>query len=153
MKGIAGQECPRDSTSTRPPPPPPPPSTTPPPPGSCMTESGPDSGKECTFPFQFGDVTYNECTYDANEPGDTEPWCSTLTDSDGVHVGGQGNWGWCSSDCPAEATPPPPTCEDTAKPKKCARKCKKEKKCRKNNLCKNKCKLTCNENFPDLGIC
>ena len=30
------------------------------------------------------------------------PWCSTLTDSEGNHVGGQGKWGHCPDSCEAD---------------------------------------------------
>ena len=70
-----------------------------PPPTGCTTVSGADPGKSCVFPFRFNGVVYNECTFDGNAAGETEPWCSTLTDSNNDHVGGQGNWGFCSSNC------------------------------------------------------
>ena len=92
--------------STSPPPPPPPPPT-----GRCATVGGPDTGETCIFPFRFNGVLYNACTYEGNSVGETEPWCSTLTDSNDVHVGGEGNWGYCSSACPVDgdSTSAPPT--------------------------------------------
>ena len=99
-------------TTTRPPPPTPPPPTPPPPPpsaGSCITVGGADPNKQCVFPFQFGGDTYNDCTFEGNQPGETQPWCSTLTDNNGVHIGGQGNWGFCPSNCQTVGPPPPTT--------------------------------------------
>merc|ERR1711974_111275 len=66
-------------------------------PTSCQTNGGANSGVNCVFPFTFRGVTYDGCTTVA----DDQLWCSTLTDSDGVHIGGQGNWGYCSPDCPS----------------------------------------------------
>ena len=85
-------------------------------PTGCITVSGPDSGKSCVFPFRFNGVLYNECTLDGNAPGETEPWCSTLTNSNDDHVGGQGNWGFCASDCTGDggSTSAPPTTSPTA---------------------------------------
>ena len=83
----------------------PPPTTIPPlsttsSPTICRTVRGPDSGYPCVFPFRFEGVLHKECTFVGNYPGETEPWCSTLTNSNDDHVGGQGNWGFCASDCP-----------------------------------------------------
>ena len=84
------------------------PTTTASPPTGCTTVSGPDPGKACVFPFNFNGVTYNACTLDGNTAGQTEPWCSTLTDANGDHIGSQGNWGFCSSNCASPPPPPPP---------------------------------------------
>ena len=67
---------------------------------SCRTVSGPDSGQSCVLPFRFKGVLFNGCTFVGSSPGETEPWCSTLKNSNNDHVGGQGNWGFCASDCP-----------------------------------------------------
>ena len=56
--------------------------------------SGPSSNHTCIFPFVFNDITYNECTHD--EDGF---WCSTKVDSNGNHIGKQGNWGICGQKC------------------------------------------------------
>ena len=35
-----------------------------------------------------------------NAAGDITPWCSTLVDDSGTHIGeGAGNWGHCGPDC------------------------------------------------------
>merc|ERR1712080_409054 len=64
----------------------------------CVTDGGPSSGSACVFPFYFGGWTYFECTFDYSDDG--RPWCSTKTDSEGHHIGGQGNWGSCPQTCP-----------------------------------------------------
>jgi hypothetical protein len=46
------------------------------------------------FPFTFNGQTADSCT---TMDGDLTPWCSTQTDSAGVHV--QGNWGYCEASC------------------------------------------------------
>lgn len=79
---------------------------------SCRTIGGGDIGASCIFPFTYKDITYTGCIFvDAD---DRKPWCSTLTDSDGQHVGGQGKWGHCPPTCsvdgagqPSSATPAP----------------------------------------------
>jgi len=76
--------------------------TTPAPPASrptsgCTTNGGSDSGARCVFPFTYKDKVYSGCILvDAD---DGVPWCSTLTDQNGIHVGGQGKWGHCPSTC------------------------------------------------------
>ena len=134
--------------------------TAPPPPptgctGCCTTASSSDAGKPCVFPFRFNGVLYNECTLDGNSPGETVPWCSTMTDSNDNHVGGQGKWGFCSSNCQTGPTSPPPTptptqppttpapCVDLIEEKKCQKKCNNAKKCSKKKVCKRKCNKTC----------
>jgi len=63
----------------------------------CTTNGGGDSGARCVFPFTFKERVYRGCILvDAD---DGIPWCSTLTDSSGQHVGGQGKWGHCPSTC------------------------------------------------------
>ena len=62
--------------------------------------SGPDTGSACVFPFTFNSVTYVSCAewvYGGSNQGQT--WCSTKVDTSGVHVNGEGNYGFCSSDC------------------------------------------------------
>ena len=56
--------------------------------------SGPSSNNTCIFPFVFNDKTYNECARDADGF-----WCSTKVDSNGNHIGAQGNWGICGPTC------------------------------------------------------
>ena len=59
----------------------------------CTTSGGPKSGYNCIFPFSNNGKVYGGCTCDLNSP-DEKPWCSTKTDSDGVHI--KGNWGYCN---------------------------------------------------------
>ena len=42
----------------------------------------------------FNGITYNECAHDADGF-----WCSTKVDSNGNHIGEQGNWGLCGQNC------------------------------------------------------
>ena len=65
---------------------------------TCQTESGPDPNSECQFPFEFHGEIYNNCTYDFFQT-ETNPWCSTKVDEYGVHIGGQGYWGYCPQTC------------------------------------------------------
>jgi len=66
-------------------------------PSSCVTVGGGRTGSPCVFPFIYKDKTHSGCTLvDAD---DGKPWCSTLTDGSGNHVGGQGQWGHCPDDC------------------------------------------------------
>lgn len=51
-------------------------------------------GEKCVFPFKFDGVKHHECILG----GFPTPWCSTRTD--GVHIGGKGYYGDCSSKCP-----------------------------------------------------
>jgi len=63
----------------------------------CTTIGGGDPGASCAFPFIYRDVEYRGCILvDAD---DNIPWCSTLTDRNGNHVGGQGKWGHCPPTC------------------------------------------------------
>ena len=59
----------------------------------CKTKDG----KDCKFPFTYQNVTYTNCPVDPINPNET--WCSIKTDSNGVHVNGVGNYGFCSDDC------------------------------------------------------
>ena len=67
----------------------------------CLTTGGGNAGKICVFPFNFDGVTYNGCTTVI----DDKLWCSTLTNN-GVHVGGQNQWGYCNSQCPVDEAEP-----------------------------------------------
>ena len=63
----------------------------------CVTVGGGQRGANCAFPFIYKEREYSGCILvDAD---DGKPWCSTLTDQDGVHVGGQGKWGHCPASC------------------------------------------------------
>ena len=64
----------------------------------CITVDGADNGTTCVFPFRYSGLTYKACTMKS----DVRPWCSTLIDDDGVHVPGQGKWGYCDPDCPCD---------------------------------------------------
>merc|ERR1711970_320281 len=79
---------------------------------SCVTTGGNKVGLPCVFPFTNKGVTYTSCTTDG---GFSKPWCSTATDIFGNHV--LGNWGDCSSSCPAQTgTTAAPTCSTVSGP-------------------------------------
>ena len=59
-----------------------------------MTVSGPSANQKCIFPFVFGGTTNIKCAHDADGF-----WCSTKVDSNGNHIGGEGNWGICGPSC------------------------------------------------------
>ena len=66
-----------------------------------MTVGGGDTGANCVFPFMFKGKSYSGCTL--ADADDGKPWCSTLVDAQGVHVGGQGKWGHCGQQCTNDA--------------------------------------------------
>ena len=60
---------------------------------------GPSNGTTCVFPFTSSGMTYEACTM----ASDVKPWCSTKVDENGVHVTGQGKWGYCDpEECPCD---------------------------------------------------
>ena len=65
--------------------------------GICLTVGGGKVGANCAFPFLFRGTFYRGCT----RTGDPKNrlWCSTRTDSQGVHISGRREWGYCNSDC------------------------------------------------------
>merc|ERR1719336_302602 len=74
--------------------------TTSSPSSTCTTVSGPAAGSDCVFPFTFSGTTYVSCAewiYGGENQG--SKWCSTKVDSQGVHVNGEGNYGFCGADC------------------------------------------------------
>merc|ERR1712061_795824 len=46
---------------------------------SCTTDSGPQSGQACVFPFRYNGVVYTSCTTE----GQAQPWCATSVDTAG----------------------------------------------------------------------
>ena len=56
---------------------------------------GPDTLKNCVFPFKVGNATYNSCTNDHDKT--KKFWCSTQVEENGVHV--KARWGYCDPDC------------------------------------------------------
>ena len=75
----------------------------------CTTESGASPNLPCIFPFRFNGVTHTTCIWDMAHLTEHKPWCSTLVDEVGHHVGGQSKWGNCGPDCPI----PPDTRNET----------------------------------------
>ena len=65
----------------------------------CKTVSGPSPNASCIFPFEFRGITYHKCTTVITPSNPIKPWCSTLVDDSGKHVGGGGNFGSCEQDC------------------------------------------------------
>ena len=61
--------------------------------GKCTTESGPEPGRPCIFPFIYNGVTYKECT----SADWDQPWCSTEVNDNQNHVAGK--WGNCKTTC------------------------------------------------------
>ena len=84
----------------------------------CRTIGGPvGPGSQCQLPFIFQGTTYFGCPVDLVD--NTKTWCSTKIDENGVHVSGQGAYGFCSSTCPkhVEDQAPidvPTTCSNSA---------------------------------------
>jgi len=71
----------------------------------CKTVSGANPGKNCVLPFIYKGVRQESCTLEDADDG--KAWCSTLVDTEGVHVGGKGQWGHCSADCFKQKVPEP----------------------------------------------
>ena len=59
----------------------------------CETESGPEPGRPCVFPFMYKGVTYNECTSVEWD----QPWCAVVVDNNQIHI--KGKWGNCKKTC------------------------------------------------------
>jgi len=66
-------------------------------PSTCLTVSGAKPDSYCVFPFKVSNLTITGCT---KIDGDTNAWCATKVDSQGVIV--PGNWGYCSETCPVQ---------------------------------------------------
>ena len=56
---------------------------------------GPDSFKQCAFPFVYNEEIYYGCPSDY-----LGPWCATKVDQNGNYIPKQGSWGYCNSACP-----------------------------------------------------
>lgn len=50
---------------------------------------------DCVFPFVYQGVVYNGCSYVGHF---NQPWCSTATGDDNVHIEGAGNYHICNFD-------------------------------------------------------
>ena len=66
----------------------------------CHTVGGNHPNVDCVFPFKYGGFTYNNNLCPTVGSADGLPWCSTMTDDEGVHL--DGNWGHCSDGCKAK---------------------------------------------------
>merc|ERR1711962_556337 len=67
---------------------------------NCIASSGPGKGLPCVFPFKYNDVVYYTCSNANKHVTNNKPWCSTLVDREGNHIGGVGAWGNCDETCP-----------------------------------------------------
>jgi len=67
------------------------------------TEDSKDPGKVCVLPFTHDDITHFGCPLDPVDK--SKRWCSTKTDENGTHIGGEGAWGYCTEECPPEISP------------------------------------------------
>ena len=66
-------------------------------------------GVECIFPFTYGGITYNSCTYDYSRVFQYFPWCSTKVDTFGEHLAGKNSEGaWNVGICEDKDTCPLP---------------------------------------------
>merc|ERR1712154_246253 len=64
------------------------------------TTSGPAAGKPCVFPFTFAGTEHTSCAeWEFGGAAQGEFWCSTKVDSEGNHVDGEGEYGFCSPEC------------------------------------------------------
>ena len=66
----------------------------------CSTTSDSlDKNAKCIFPWKFKGILRQECITETDP--DDRHWCSTNVDDDLEHIGGLGNWGFCSpTSCP-----------------------------------------------------
>ena len=73
--------------------------------GGCITTSDSlgDKNASCIIPFKYKGILKNGCITEDDPDG--RYWCSTRVDDNLMHVSGEGNWGYCRSSCPEEATP------------------------------------------------
>ena len=72
-----------------------------------------DNGKACVFPFTFRGEKFSGCTTQFDDTG--VAWCSTKT-AGGVHVAGQGEWGYCPPVCPRHTPSPTSPTSPTSPP-------------------------------------
>jgi len=70
----------------------------------CLTtQDSKDPEKVCVLPFTHDDITHFGCPLDPDDK--SKRWCSTKTDENGTHIGGEGAWGYCTEECPPEISP------------------------------------------------
>jgi len=63
-----------------------------------VQEEGGKPNTPCVFPFKYGSgEDHYACILEDN---DNTYWCSTKVGDNNEHVGGQGEWGNCNSECP-----------------------------------------------------
>ena len=75
------------------------------------SELGPGiPGKPCVFPFQINGTEFNVCTSYQSPFG--WPRCATKESQDLDRDGSKSSWGFCSQECPVEASGLTPTSDD-----------------------------------------
>jgi hypothetical protein len=52
--------------------------------------------KQCLFPFEFNDISFNGCTHKFHP--ENQAWCPTKIPEDGKYD----HWGYCSEKCPLD---------------------------------------------------
>ena len=62
----------------------------------CVTDSGNMVGRKCIFPFKYKGVFYDGCITESNH---AKPWCTVVTDSNGVGAYIPRKWGYCPNAC------------------------------------------------------
>ena len=67
----------------------------------CLTTNdSPTPNAPCVFPWRFQDDRLRQGCINDTDP-DGKYWCSTKTDPQSLeHIGGEGNWGFCTNSCP-----------------------------------------------------
>ena len=67
----------------------------------CLTTNdSPTLNAACVFPWRFQDDRLRQGCINDTDP-DGKYWCSTKTDPQSLeHIGGEGNWGFCTNSCP-----------------------------------------------------
>merc|ERR1711874_892019 len=65
----------------------------------CICHGAPGNDAIRLGGFSFKELDQRIPNTCATKEGQGQKWCSTKVDSSGVHVNGEGKYGFCSSDC------------------------------------------------------